>query len=110
MCNRYTLHSRDEALEAIAHAVKFGEERPDWTFNPRYNITPETVLPVFVDHGDAGAAVRAMSWGIVPSYERGKPRPVILTNLRAETLRQKGAFKKSVAGRRCLVPATGYFE
>jgi len=47
---------------------------------------------------------------LVPSWAR-EPRTSFSTiNARAETITQKPAFRKLLSSRRCLVPATGYFE
>lgn len=110
MCNRYTLHDREAALEAIAHALKHGLEPPDWTFNPRYNIGPGSIVPVIVDQAGAPARVRPMVWGLIPFFDRDKEVKRPWTNATSEKARTSGAFRQAVEKRRCLVPANGYYE
>jgi putative SOS response-associated peptidase YedK len=43
-------------------------------------------------------------------YERNKPQMRMLPNAKAETAATLAAFKQSVAKRRCLVPANGFYE
>lgn len=110
MCNRYTLHDREAALEAIAHALKHGLEPPDWTFNPRYNIGPGSIVPVIVDRAGAPAQVRPMVWGLIPFFDRDKEAKRPFTNATAEKARTSAAFRQAVVKRRCLLPANGYYE
>jgi putative SOS response-associated peptidase YedK len=66
-------------------------------------------MPV-VARGAAPAEVRPMRWGLVPFSERGKKSPRLLANARSETALTLPAFRRSVAARRCLVPANGFYE
>ena len=52
----------------------------------------------------------AMRWGLRPNWEADSGRSVLLINARAETLEQKPIFRELLEQRRCLVPATGFFE
>jgi putative SOS response-associated peptidase YedK len=97
MCGRYK-------LEAPQIAFKFIEVQPDFDFKPRYNIAPTQKIPVVPGLGKAVE----MRWGLVPAWAQGKSS--ILINARSETIREKRSFKKSFAGRRCLVPADGFYE
>lgn len=108
MCVRYTLHKTDAALGAISRALGVLLEAPEWA-QPRYNVTLTDAMPVVAAEG-AAPAVRAMRWGLVPSGERGKPRPRLLANARSETAVTMPAFRKAIAARRCLVPANGFYE
>jgi putative SOS response-associated peptidase YedK len=108
MCVRYTLHRTDAALGAISRALGVLLETPEWV-QPRYNVTLTDTMPV-VATGEAKPGVRAMRWGLVPSGERASARPRLLANARSETAVTMPAFRKAVAGRRCLVPANGFYE
>lgn len=92
------LVNRTLAGEAALDQIKVGE------------IAPTDIVPVYVDT-PSGAALRLMRWGF-PGYANPekpgvKPRPII--NARSETVAQKPSFRDHLA-RRCLVPATSYFE
>lgn len=54
--------------------------------------------------------VAGMRWGLVPSWAKDPSIGNRMINARAESLAQKPAFRKPLAKRRCLVPASGYFE
>ncbi len=80
MCGRYALHSNPDVIALQFHLAQV----PD--FAPRYNIAPAAqVLVVRPD----GATLLKWGW-------RGKAH-----NLRAET---------APARRRCLIPASGFYE
>ena len=101
MCGRYSLEARpDEIAEAfeVAGTVACAV---------RYNIAPTQTVPV-VRVGPSGTDRRLemIRWGL-PSYG-DNPRPLI--NARSETVDRKPSFRRAFASRRCLVPATGFFE
>jgi putative SOS response-associated peptidase YedK len=75
---------------------------------PRYNVAPGQEAPVIV-RADGNRLV-PMVWGFLAPFVRDPAagRPVI--NARAETLLEKPSFRGAVQERRCLVPASGFYE
>jgi len=53
---------------------------------------------------------RLMRWGLLPAWVKDPRKFALLINARAETAREKPAFKNAIRRRRCLVPADGYYE
>jgi putative SOS response-associated peptidase YedK len=51
-----------------------------------------------------------MRWGLVPSWSKQEKYGYKMINARAETIAEKPSFRRSLQNRRCLVPATGYYE
>jgi len=49
-------------------------------------------------------------WGLIPSWAKDRKISSHLINARAETLTEKPSFKNAYQHRRCLIPATGFFE
>jgi putative SOS response-associated peptidase YedK len=65
-------------------------------------------MPVIV-HEEKNELV-IMKWGLVPNWTQDihtAQRPI---NARAETLSEKPSFTELLKNRRCLVPASGFFE
>ncbi|MCK9876422.1 SOS response-associated peptidase [Frankia sp. Ag45/Mut15] len=67
------------------------------------------------DAGADAAAVgervlRLATWGLVPSWAKDRSIGARMINARAETVAVKPAFRSAYAARRCLVPATGFYE
>ena len=51
-----------------------------------------------------------MRWGFWPAWVKDPRKFTLLINARAETVKEKPAFKNAIRRRRCLVPADGYYE
>ncbi len=82
---------------------------------PRYNIAPTVTVPVVrleprVAPDEALRQIEPMRWGLVPSWAKDLSAGNRMFNARAESLAEKGAFRTALAKRRCLIPASGYFE
>ncbi len=115
MCGRFAFYSPHEAVVRL-----FGlpDDSPD--IEPRYNIAPTTFIPVVRELPDAAedaspdvAATRRLAmlyWGLVPVWAKEKSIGARMINARAETLREKPAFRTAYRKRRGLVPADGYYE
>jgi putative SOS response-associated peptidase YedK len=76
---------------------------------PQYNIAPTQKAPVVL-HGDGGYHVRAYRWGLVPHWAPDMKFGAKTINARADTVAAKPSFREAFKKRRCLVPASGYFE
>ena len=77
----------------------------------RYNIAPSQDILTIRTAPETGHPEWAMlRWGLVPfwSKEPGGKRPLI--NARAEGIEAKPSFRSSVRHRRCMVPASGFYE
>ena len=110
MCTRFVLEIpiaeagfKKFGLDVIAAAVAKAESR--------FNIAPGTDL-LALRAGDKPRTARVFTprWGLFLS---GSPVPApgsLLVNARAETLAQKPAFREAFRRRRCLIPATGFYE
>jgi putative SOS response-associated peptidase YedK len=59
---------------------------------------------------DTVRQLRAVRWGLVPSWAKDLSIGSRLINARVETVDAKPSFSKAFARRRCLLPADGYFE
>jgi putative SOS response-associated peptidase YedK len=105
MCGRFTLHSRLNLL-LQQFALEAG---PEWA--PRYNIAPtQQTLVVRVSPDSGERELVPLRWGLIPFWATDKSIGNRLINARAETVRNKPAFRAAFKQRRCLVPADGYFE
>ena len=82
-------------------------EQPN--FPPQFNIAPTQPVPVvIIEHG--ARHFRLMRWGLWPAWVKDPRNFTLLINARAETIREKPAFKNAIRRRRCLIPADGYYE
>ncbi|KYH45893.1 SOS response-associated peptidase [Branchiibius sp. NY16-3462-2] len=80
---------------------------------PDYNMAPTKEAPVVLTRNVDDAPVRQLrmlTWGLVPAWAKDTKTAYRMINARAETLFDKGAYAKAASARRCLVPATGWYE
>jgi putative SOS response-associated peptidase YedK len=74
-----------------------------------WNITPTQDVGVIVRE-DGGLVYKTMRWGMVPFWAKDEKIGNQLINARLETVAEKPAFRSAWKSRRCIVPASGYFE
>lgn len=102
MCGRYALATEaDELAEAF--------DLPGLTFAhfARYNIAPSQDAPVVAEDAQ-GRRMGLLTWGFVP---QGMDEPGSgFINARSESVQQKPSFREAFERRRCLVPASGFYE
>jgi putative SOS response-associated peptidase YedK len=104
MCGRYAITLPPKAMEEV-----FGTIDTIPNFPPHYNAAPTQPLPV-IRTAKEGRRLELMRWGLVPSWSKGPDSRFSMFNARAETVAEKPAFRSAFRARRCLVPASGFFE
>src|SRR5439155_15824792 len=78
---------------------------------PRYNVAPTQFIPLVRPAADRpGREVATAKWGLVPSWAEDPGIGSRMINARSETVATKPAFRSAFKKRRCLVPATGFYE
>ncbi len=103
MCSRYFLDA-DGNIIAYTFSVPVHDR-----IRKRFNIAPTQQAPV-IRAGPEGREVAMLRWGLVPSWASDLKVGTKMINARGETAAQKPAFRSAFKQRRCLVPATGFFE
>ena len=105
MCGRYILFGPLAAWAQLVGATLAPE------FAPRCNIAPtQDVLVVRRLPGDAAAGFHLLRWGLIPSWSKDAKIGAKLINARGETVAEKPAFRAAFKHRRCLLPASGFYE
>lgn len=103
MCGRYILTATPEELAAL-----YGYIDGEW-FPPRHNIAPtQPIAVVRVIEGKRRFAL--VRWGLVPGWVEDPGKFSLLINARGESIATKPSFKSAFRYRRCLVPASGFYE
>ena len=108
MCGRYVAATPVSDVSAWLEAHYVGDDSEDYV--PRWNVSPtSSVLAVRLDrNGDR--ALATYRWGLVASWQQTLPR-YSTHNARVETVATKPTFRTAwSSGKRCLVPADGYYE
>ncbi len=104
MCGRFNLTANSaQVCEA------FGLERVS-DYKPSFNIAPsQTILNITQLPGENLQASYS-HWGLIPSWAKDTKMSSHLINARAETITEKPSFRTAFKKRRCLIPATGFYE
>jgi len=108
MCGRYTL-AKTLAEIAAYFAAKTGQvgddETPLWDWEPNYNISPGTVVPIIAYDGKKERKVVPMRWGLHPHWKKEPPEGRPMFNARVETAAEKPSFRTPMRRRRA-----GWYE
>ncbi len=104
MCGRYALDAPRSQLcrrFSLDQCVELA---------PRYNIAPGSEIPV-IRQSPAGLRVlHLLRWGLLPQWAKDQSLGTTLINARGESLAAKPAFRDAFRRRRCLIPASGFYE
>ncbi len=77
-------------------------------FSPRFNVAPTQNAPIITN--EHPKELSFYRWGLVPSWAKDPSAGGRLINARSETVTEKPSFRNAASRRRCLVPASGYYE
>jgi putative SOS response-associated peptidase YedK len=105
MCGRFSQHYTWEEVHAFLSV--FGPPR---NLQPHYNIAPTDTVDV-IRLGKHGRELVPMRWGLVPGWWKKTVKEMPATfNARAESVAEKPMFRNSFRERRCVIPASGFYE
>lgn len=102
MCGRFANNETIPAMAARFHARSTIAE-DEW--KPTYNVAPTHLMPAIIQD-EGGRRLGLMRWGWPQSWNPAG----LHVNAIGETAWAKGSFKDAFANRRCIVPATEFFE
>ncbi len=105
MCGRYRLTAKERYLRD-----HFGlDEEPTWT--PHWNIAPTQDAPIIRQHPKEPRRTFSLArWGLIPYWAKDRTIGFKTINAASETAAEKPTFRDAMKQRRCLVPATAFYE
>lgn len=104
MCGRYAVAYDPDTLVAGFSVVRV---QP---FPKRWNVAPQSMVPVVHETKEGERVASLMRWGLLPHWAKDESLGRKLNNARAETVFDKPSFRQAVRQRRCLLPASGFYE
>ncbi len=105
MCGRFVLVAPGRL---VTEHFQVGDQ-PD--LEPRYNIAPsQGIAAVRFDPESGDRRLAVLKWGLIPSWAKDKKIGYKMINARGETVADKPAFRAAFRHRRCLIPASGFYE
>jgi putative SOS response-associated peptidase YedK len=111
MCGRYT-HKLSWKQIVELYRLTLPEEPPENFGGPSYNVAPTHVMPIIRPAGN-GRELLMATWGLVPFWSKPEQvaKPSYSTiNARSDRIRTAPTYREAFENRRCLVPASGWYE
>lgn len=105
MCGRYTLF---QELEEIDHFLNT-QSRVD-EYEESYNVAPTHEMPVAYRGQNGQNILEKMHWGFMGWKPKPGKRPFLPINTRDDSLTKKPMWTGAFLKRRCIVPASGFYE
>jgi len=104
MCGRYAITTDPEVLAALLGLA----EVP--AFDVRYNLAPTQLAPVARRNPSGEVTLTPLRWGLVPAWAKDASFGARTINARSETAAEKPSFRSAWKQRRCIVPASWFYE
>jgi putative SOS response-associated peptidase YedK len=104
MCGRYALAVSSPDLAKWFHIDE------TISFAPRVNIAPTDMVPAVRQRPDGRRELIGMRWGLIPYWSTDPKSGARAINARVESVAEKPAFRDPFRKRRCLIPASGFYE
>lgn len=104
MCGRYAFNATPAQV-----AEHFGLAACA-DFAPRFNIPPGTDIPVIRHSPEGQRVLHLLRWGLIPHWAKDPSIGNKLNNARGESVAEKPSFREAFKRRRCLIPASGFYE
>jgi len=73
------------------------------------NISPGQQVPIIINQ-NCENILQSMKWGLIPFWSKDQKIGSKLFNARLETIQEKPSFKNAFKNRRCLIPASIFYE
>ena len=105
MCGRMAVTLPHDAMTKVFDAAPSN----DLPQVPNYNVCPTVQVGAVTSSGGV-RHYKSMRWGFVPHWYKQANGGPLLINARAETIAEKPAFKSACRERRCIIPASGFYE
>lgn len=104
MCGRYVVAYDPQTLVSGFSVLRVPP------FPKRWNVAPQSLVPVVYETREGERVAELMRWGLVPSWAKEPSIGAKLNNARSDGLFDKPSFRQAARRRRCLLPASGFYE
>jgi putative SOS response-associated peptidase YedK len=106
MCGRFSSTTQLSFLLERFRAEPSGVEG----HQPSWNVAPASNILVVVAGEDGARQLRELRWGLVPRWSKDPKSGNRMINMRAETVRDKPTWRRTLGSKRCIIPIDGFYE
>ncbi len=106
MCGRFAQVIKHDQLKKLLDELAIANRDEQIEIN--YNVAPTQAISAFLTTQEARIQSH-FRWGLIPSWTKDAPQYQMI-NVRSETILEKKTFRAGLQYRRCLIPATGFYE
>ncbi|MEM9301086.1 MAG: SOS response-associated peptidase [Pseudomonadota bacterium] len=103
MCGRYFIDTLPETIGDAFDLIRVPK------LEVSYNVAPTQLQPIVLA-AEGERRLGPARWGLIPFWAKDAKIGNRMINARSETVASKPAFRQSWQKRRCLVPASGFYE
>ncbi len=76
----------------------------------RYNVAPSQDILVIRQSESGERTAAPLKWGLIPHWAKDPTIGNRMINARGETVAEKPSFRSAFKRRRCIIPASGFYE
>ena len=105
MCGRFAFATKHKKLEKQFMVTNLLPDPPT-----NYNVAPTQQVAIIRETQGTGRAISTALWGLIPFWAKDRKMAHRTINARVETVREKPSFRHCFRRRRCLIPASGFYE
>ncbi|MBT4223488.1 MAG: SOS response-associated peptidase [Opitutae bacterium] len=105
MCGRFAFATKRETLKRQFKVDNLLDDPPI-----NYNVAPTQQIPIIRKEADTKRLISTAHWGLIPFWAKNRKMAHQTINARAETIREKPSFRHCFRRKRCIIPASGFFE
>ncbi len=102
MCGRFALSIPLNKIAEYFQAINTSN------LQASYNIAPGQEIAAVIN--DTCRKIINLKWGFIPTWAKDPAIGYRMINAKSETLAEKPSFREALKKRRCIIPATGFFE
>lgn len=107
MCGRFALYADYEALLKRFDIEEAALEQE--LYEKNYNVAPSQQIAAVINDGKRNR-LGTFRWGLIPSWAKDQKIGYKMINARGETAAEKPSFRTAFKKKRCLIPATAFYE
>lgn len=107
MCGRFAQVVKHDQLKKMMDELNIRNRDEQLEIN--YNVAPTQAIGA-VMYKREDRFLTFFRWGLIPSWSKEPSTQYSMINVRAESILEKKTFKNALIRRRCIIPATGFYE